>query len=255
MPRGIHFMKSYFTGKTVLLGGACGAFETELARQLLGAGAGLILTDGATLALARTVRELTSGAADGIRGKILSSFVCDLRAPGGGLAALRTCAKITTDIDIVIIAAGTSWGWATPGTDFEALGARLREEMLAPIQVLALLLRSMTARRAGHLVFISNAPGQLRPARALKKPADTLRREVSTYGISVTLVHRYFQKSCASKRTDDRPADPVGSVENAALRVREARSVLRGLAHGRRNINPGIRAMLDAFAGLPRRVL
>jgi NAD(P)-dependent dehydrogenase (short-subunit alcohol dehydrogenase family) len=183
-------------GKRVLIAGASGRLQTDLARRLAVSGAQVILVDDDAAALdeLRTQIVRAGGAAFGYRAELASN---------GERASLRSrILEQHGGVDVLICGASETAPSrsrkedALDGLDTAACEAALRAHYLAPVDLMLGLLPGMRERETGHVVLLSSVavdggsdPARLASAAALDAFATAVAQELSTAGVSVTSAH------------------------------------------------------------------
>lgn len=173
-------------GASVLLTGATGGIGHAIARRLKAEGASLVLTGRRADVLAPLAAEL------GAR-----TVVADLSTPTGVEELLAEAGAI----DVLVANA------ALPGTgdlatmSVERIDANLEVNLRAPIMLARALTPALTARGAGHLVFIGSVSGIVAsPGSALYNAtkfglrgfAAALRQDLHPTGVGVSIVEPGF---------------------------------------------------------------
>jgi short-subunit dehydrogenase len=169
-------------GRGVLLTGASGGIGAAIARALAGRGASLLLTGRRTDVLEPLAAELGARA-----------VACDLADP----AAVDRLADEAGDVDVLVAnAALPASGLLTSFTQ-EEIDRALAVNLRAPIALARRFVEPMTARRSGHLVFISSLSGKAASPGGsvyaatkfgMRGFALALRQDLSPHGVGVSLV-------------------------------------------------------------------
>jgi short-subunit dehydrogenase len=173
-------------GATALITGASSGIGRATARRLAARGVRPVLAGRDQAALAELAARL--------RGQAVAA---DLAEPGraGWLAA--EAVRRAGRVDLLVACAGV--GWAGRLADMPAATAErlVAVDLLAPVLLTRALLPGMLARGRGHLVYVASiagavgVPGEAVYAAAkagLVEFADSLRAEVGSAGVAVTVV-------------------------------------------------------------------
>jgi short-subunit dehydrogenase len=166
--------------------GASSGIGEATALALAGAGALLIIT-GRDEDRLRAIAARTDATA----------LPADLAEPGSIEELTSSALHVHGRIDLLISNAGV--GWAGPISEMPAATAAelTSVNLLAPVQLARLLLPGMTARRAGHLVFVSSIAGATgvrneavyaATKAGLNSLAESLRYELAGSGVGVSVV-------------------------------------------------------------------
>lgn len=173
-------------GAVALVTGASSGIGAATALALAAAGARLIVTG----------RDEDRLKAVAVRAGA-TAFPADLARPDAVEALTASALHVHGRIDLLICNAGG--GWAGPIIEMPAAAAAelAAVNLLAPVQLARLLLPGMTARRAGHLVFVSSIAGvtgvrneavYAATKAGLNSLAESLRYELAGTGVGVSVV-------------------------------------------------------------------
>jgi short-subunit dehydrogenase len=173
-------------GAVTLVTGASSGIGAATALALAAAGAQLIVT-GRDEDRLKAVAARTGATA--VR--------ADLAQPDAVERLTGSALHVHGRIDLLICNAGA--GWAGPISEMPAATAAelTAVNLLAPVQLARLLLPGMTARRAGHLVFVSSIAGATgvryeavyaATKAGLNSLAESLRYELTGTGVGVSVV-------------------------------------------------------------------
>jgi short-subunit dehydrogenase len=132
-------------GRHVLVTGATGGLGAAIARALAERGASLLLTGRRTDALEALAAELGGRA-----------LPCDLSDP----AAVDRLADEAASVDVLVANAGLSASGHLTSFTQEEVDRALAVNLRAPMALALRLAGPMTARRSGHLVFMSSLAGK-----------------------------------------------------------------------------------------------
>ncbi len=185
-----------FNGKVILLTGAAGGLGREFARQLLPAGARLILTDIDNNILQEAATQISDELYEA-PGVILGTFGGDLSSMDGCKAVYENCTKFS-EVDILINNAGIiNYGYfhEIPEENYELL---MNVNLLAPMRLTHLFLPQMVKRNSGQIVFMCSVAGYI--PTSLGTPYSTskfgirgfgmgLSGELREFGISTTIIY------------------------------------------------------------------
>jgi short-subunit dehydrogenase len=173
------------SGKTILLTGATGGLGRAIAEALAARGAHLVLSSRKGDELERLAASLPG---DGHRVE-----VADLAEDGEALRLLSAAG----DLDVFAANAALPASGRLDGYSQEAIGRALRVNLEVPIRMARELVPAMSARRSGHLVFVSSLSGKAATARAslycatkfaLRGFALALREDLRGTGVGVSVV-------------------------------------------------------------------
>jgi short-subunit dehydrogenase len=181
---------SRFKDQIVWITGASSGIGEALAQRFSRLGARLILS-------ARREQELKRVA--GLCAEASSVFILplDMSNPGAMSGAARSVLDREGAVDVMVHNAGVGQRALAADTAYEVDEIIMRTNFLGPIALTKALLPSMKSRKKGHFIVVSSVLGKLglpgRSAYCASKHAlhgffDTLRAEVSSDNIDVTLV-------------------------------------------------------------------
>lgn len=173
-------------GAVALVTGASSGIGAATAAALAAVGTRLVLT-GRNTARLGAVAARTAAIA----------IPADLTEPDGPDRLADAALAATGRIDLLVNDAGA--GWAGPISDLSTAKADelVRLNLLAPIQLVRLLVPGMAARRSGRLIFVSSIAGATgvrhEAAYAATKAglnclAESLTYELAGSGVGVSLV-------------------------------------------------------------------
>lgn len=183
-------MSRSLNGKVVFITGAAGGIGAEVARQLIGRGAKLVLTDADERSLMTTAAEL------GLPDRVLAATV-DVR----DLAAMQAVAARAVEkfggIDIVLANAGIIGMGSVLNIDPEVFKRVIDVDVLGVFHTVRCALPEVIKRK-GYVLIVSSAaafsgaPG-ITPYSAAKAAveqfANGLRIEMADYGVDVGVAH------------------------------------------------------------------
>jgi short-subunit dehydrogenase len=170
------------SGRTVLLTGASGGIGHAIARTLHGAGANLVLTGRRTDVLEALAAETG--------GRALAVDLTDREA-------VARLAADHADVDVLVANAALPASGDLLGFDPDEIDRALDVNLRAPIMLARALGERMTARGAGHLVFVTSLSGKAgAPGTALYSAtkfglrgfAQGLREDLRPRGVGVGTV-------------------------------------------------------------------
>lgn len=246
----------FYTRKRVWITGASSGLGKELARQMLRAGARVVLTARNTAAL-----EESAAGAPADRFRLLPG---DMEALDSLPALAESAWQAFGGLDMVIYNAGVSHRSTFIETAPETGGRVLAVNLLSQIELTRHLLPLMVSAGGGHIVSVTSLAGRVAsPLRSYYSAAkhalhgffSALRVETARSGVCVSLVVPGFLKTDISKHalTGD------GGFWNRSDRnqlsgidpARAAAKVLKKLPRHRREIYVGypLRAALALFLG------
>lgn len=240
-------MKS-LDGQTIVLTGAAGGLGQEMTRQLLAAGARLILADLRREPLVAAA-EAAARARPGAPGRVLGFVAADLAGAAGAEELHRQATAISPQIDMLINNAGLAAlgriDQIPPG-QWERL---MQVNLLAPMRLTALFLPQMVARRGGHIVNICSVAGLVGSRGfsaysaakfGLRGFTEALAGDLRGSGVDVTAIYPFFTRT------------PMLNVEQFGARRRVAlperliyepefiiAELLRGVRARRLHVYPG----------------
>ncbi len=248
--------KSDLSGKTILITGATGGFGREFTRQLLQAGAHVILSGRDASMLDEMAHDYA--VAPGESGaRVIGSVSADLSDEKGCEALHAGCTALVPDIDVLMYNAGV----ITYGDFHEVPMARWQQLMevnlLSAMRLTYLFLPAMLKRRRGHIVLVSSLAGVIATRQSAAYAASkfgmrgfglSLYGEVHSSGIDVTIILPFWANTPLLRSTDygSRPTRRVirALVDSPADVVRES---IRGIRRGKLIVYPGHAAKVLAF--------
>ncbi len=179
----------YFSGKVIWITGASSGIGAELARQLAGQGAKLILTSRRADALTDVIKECAPA---------------ECRALAADVAQSETLQQITEQaigvfghIDVVIHSAGISQRSTAMGTAMDTIRKIMEVNFFATVAITKYLLPHFKQRNSGHVVVISSMAGlmgfPLRTGYVASKHAvkgffETMQTEMDIPNLDITIV-------------------------------------------------------------------
>jgi short-subunit dehydrogenase len=175
------------SGSNVLLTGASGGLGQAIARTLAGRGAKLLLTG-------RRLEVLEPLAAELRDARTLS---LDLSDP----QEIDRLLSEASEVDILIANAALPGSGLLESFTMQQLDATFNVNLRAPIAMAHALVPQMTARRSGHLLFMSSLSGKAATAGSsiynatkfgLRGFASALRAELRPHGVGVSAVFPGF---------------------------------------------------------------
>lgn len=238
----------YFAEKCILISGAAGGLGAEMARQLSGSGATLVLTDlpGSQIPNLPGVTLVHEG---------------DLCSSEGRIALYEKCRQEHQNVEVLINNAGIAFigpYHEIPDDKWEKV---LQLNLIAPMHLARLFGRDMIDRQSGHIVNISSIGGHLAtPFNAayaaskfgLRGFGAAIAPELRRHGVRVSDVFPSFTQTgiLHSERfggLGDRNL-PDFLIDNPAKVVCE---ILEGVARGEQSIFPSARShILKFIAGI-----
>jgi short-subunit dehydrogenase len=237
----------------VLITGAAGGIGREYARQLLGEGCRLILTDIDGVRL-KAVAEQALDAAPAATGDIAGLIEADIGRPEGCTGLQEKCLELTGEVDMLINNAGIiTYGdfHEVPRDRWETL---MQVNLLAPMRLTHLFLPGMLSRGRGHIVFMSSVAGFIPTSQGtpyscskfgLRGFGMGLWGEVRARGVDVTCVYPWWVMTDLLK-SPEFGTKQVGRLPLPGLLTdrpeRVVREVVRAIQKGRLHCYPGIYA-------------
>ena len=182
-----------FDGKTAWITGASSGIGAALARDLAGRGAHVILSGRDEARLAQIAAECD---AKGGGESLILPF--DVRDDAALCDALGAALAFKGGVDIAFANAGVSQRSRALDTDMQVYRDIIEIDLTAQIAFSQALIKPMTERGSGALVFLSSIAGKvgvpLRTAYSAAKfglagYADALRAELSQTGVSVHVIY------------------------------------------------------------------
>jgi short-subunit dehydrogenase len=244
----------YFRDKKILITGAAGGFGAEFVRQLVPLGARLVLTDLREDGLNRVAREQGAGGP----GEVIGVITADISGSAGCRDLYVSCKKLCGDIDILINNAGIITFGNFHEHPEEAIRTIIDVNLVAPMLLAKYFLADMTARRSGHVVFVSSLASVIPTAYeavysatkcGLRGFGMALNSEVGRLGVAVTNIYPNWANtnmlnakrygSLTVKRVPSAMIDDPVTVVSSSL---------RGIARRKLHVFPGFRAKLFAQA-------
>ena len=235
-----------FKGRWALVTGASAGIGAELARQLAGCGAKLILTARRKDRLDALAAELTSKGTD------VRVVAADLNDPAAPQQIYEATEAAGLEVDILINNAGLGQFGAFQTSPIDQELAQVRVNCEAMVRLSRLFVPRMVERRRGWiLILASTASFQPLPyfaTYAASKAFDRffalgLAAEVARYGVKVTALcpgpteSEFFSISRATI-FEERGVQPTAEV---------ARIGIEGLARGKRTVLPSAEGRLTSF--------
>ncbi len=244
---------SAFAGRVVLLTGAGGGLGREFARQLLDAGAQLILSSHNPRRLKAAAEYAAEGSKPDRGGRIRSLIPADLSAAPECDRLAREVSRLAPDLDLIIHNAGIGLYGPVEAIPPDAAERLLRINLHAPIRITAALLPTLRANPRGQIVFISSILGRaalpgISIYSATKFALRGFASGLAADGYRVSTVYPFFTQ------TDilESPQYGGGPQRRAPdwlidQPVPVVRATLAGIAAGKRHIYPSWRARLYAI--------
>lgn len=236
-----------FKGKWALVTGASAGIGAELARQLAGCGANLILTARRKNRLEALAAELTA------RGAEVRVVVADLTQPEAPRAIFDATEGSGLAVEILINNAGLGQYGDFTRTDADQELAQIRVNCEAMVHLARLFVPRMVERRRGWVMVLAST-ASFQPVPFLSTYAATkafdrffalgLAEEVAPHGVKVTAL-------CPGP-TESEFFEVAGATSFKVGRIQSAEEVVqRGLAaltSGKRTIIPYFGGKVTAFA-------
>ncbi|MGQ9528361.1 SDR family NAD(P)-dependent oxidoreductase [Chloroflexus sp.] len=243
-----------FAGRVVLLTGAGGGLGREFARQLLAAGADLVLSSHHPQRL-KAAAEFAAQSPDRF-GRIRSLLPADLSDPASCDHLAEQVLRIAPDLDLVIHNAGVGLYGPLEALPVEAAERLLRINLHAPIRLTARLLPALRNRPRSQIVFISSILGWAALPNisvysatkfALRGFADGLAAD----GYCVSTVYPFFTQTDILESpqygTTTQRRVPAWMIDRPQPVVRAS---LAGIAARRHHIYPSWKARLYAVTAV-----
>jgi short-subunit dehydrogenase len=212
-------------GRSVLLTGASGGIGVAAARALAARGASVIVTG-------RRVEQLESLAAE-IGGRAIA---VDLSEPDGPERLLAEAGHV----DVLVANAALSQAGEITSLSPAEVDRVLAVNLRAPVMLARLLAEPMTARRSGHLVFVSSLQGKApSPLSSLYTATKfglrgfslSLRLDLSDHGVGVSCVSPGFVSEAGMFADSGAPLPPgVRMVKPEAVAAAIVRAIERNRA-------------------------
>lgn len=204
--------------RTALVTGASGAIGRAIAVALAEGGAELCVVGRDEVRLTATVEAIRS------RGTKVIPFVTDLTSEGRVKELAEEVDSALGGLDILVHAAGIYEKGDLGKSSIHVLDDQYRVNVRAPYQLTQVLLPKIAERR-GDVIFVNSTQGlsasegigqYAATQHAMKAVADSLRAEVNTVGIRVTLLHLGRTASEMQERifaAEERPYTPETLVQ------------------------------------------
>jgi uncharacterized protein len=241
-------MKS-LAGKKILITGAAGGLGQEYARQLLGLGAELILTDIDGDKLKDVAHDL-----QGTPGKIIGTFSADISTLQGCREVFDQCTVISPHLDMLINNAGIITYGDFHEVPLEQWSSLIGLNLMGPMYLTYFFLPGMVARGEGHIVLMSSVAGFVATSQGtpyscskfgLRGFGMALSGELKDKGVDVTNIYPFWVKTELLKAPEHGTAKisklPSFFADNPAKVVQEA---IEGIRKRKLHVYPGIYAKL-----------
>ncbi|WP_298819881.1 SDR family NAD(P)-dependent oxidoreductase [Chloroflexus sp.] len=243
---------SAFTRRVVFLTGAGGGLGREFARQLLAAGADLVLSSHNPQRLAAAAEYAAHKLPNKPVGRIRALLPADLSDPTSCDRLAQQVAQVAPDLDLIIHNAGIGLYGPLDAIPAEAADRLLRINLHAPIRLTAALLPIIHHRPKAQIVFISSILGRaalpnISIYSATKFGLRGFAGGLTADGYCVSTVYPFFTQTdiLDSPQYGDGPARRVpGWLLDQPSAV--VRASLAGIAARRRHIFPSWKARLYA---------
>ena len=235
-----------FKGRWALVTGASAGIGAELARQLAGCGAKLILTARRKDRLDALAAELTSKGTD------VRVVAADLNDPAAPQQIYEATEAAGLEVDILINNAGLGQFGAFQTSPIDQELAQVRVNCEAMVRLSRLFVPRMVERRRGWVLVVAST-ASFQPVPYLSTYAATkafdrffalgIAAEVARYGVKVTALcpgpteSEFFSISRATI-FEERGVQPTAEV---------ARIGIEGLARGKRTVLPSAEGRLTSF--------
>jgi len=245
-----------FKEKIVLLTGAWGGLGREFTKQLLKAGAFLILTDIDEKELKSATNEILSSVKNS-GGKILKIIGAALSTERGCIELFNKSREASKNFDCIIFNAGKLlYGnfHTVPQEKWEAL---ISVNLLAPMRLTYLFLPDMLSRKEGRMVYICSIAGIVGTTQSVSYSASkfglrgfaiSLAEEIKKSGVKVTVVYPSWIDTPLLKTT------PYGSLQPKTLQhvyvyppEKIVKKVLTAVKKGKREVFPGLMPKIINF--------
>jgi uncharacterized protein len=241
-------MKS-LTGKRILSTGAAGGMGQEYARQLLGLGAELILTDIDGEKLWNIAHDL-----QGTAGRVIGVFNSDIATIKGCREVFDQCREISPHLDMLVNNAGVITYGDFHEVPLEQWSALIGINLMAPMYLTYFFLPDMVARGEGHIVFMSSVAGFVATSQGtpyscskfgLRGFGMALSGELKGKGVDVTNIYPFWVKTNLLNAPEHGAAKinklPSFFAGNSAKVIHEA---IEGIRKRKLHVYPGIYAKL-----------
>lgn len=246
---------SAFVRRVVLLTGAGGGLGREFARQLLAAGADLILSSHSPQRLAAAAEFAARSQSSAHPGRIRALLPADLSDPDSCDRLAQQVLQVAPDLDLIIHNAGIGLYGPLNAIPADAAERLLRINLHAPIRLTAALLPALHNRPHSQIVFISSILGRaalpnISVYSAAKFGLRGFADGLAADGYRVSTVYPFFTQ------TDILDAPQYGGGPKRRVpgwMVDQPQPVVRaslaGIAARRRHIYPSWKARLYALVG------
>ncbi|MCC7084065.1 MAG: SDR family oxidoreductase [Pirellulales bacterium] len=231
-----------FTDKIVWITGATSGIGEALCRELAARGAMLVLSS-------RREELLKKVQSSCIASDRHLSLPLDVLAPDTFPAAVDAVTNHFGRIDILINCAGIAQRGTALETEISVDRRLMDLNYFGPVALTKLVLPGMLARHSGHIVVLSSLMGKLhlpgRCAYAASKHAlhgffDSLRDEVETQGVAVTVVCPGYIRTNASFNALEGDGKPHSTWDNEIATgmapEKCARKISNAIARRRREV-------------------
>lgn len=236
-----HCVTMDISGSRVLLTGATGGIGHAIARRLHRGGASLVLT-GRRRETLQTLANETDALA-------LAVDLADAEA-------LDRLVADAGDIDIVVNNAGVPGSGLLTAYSTEQIDRALDVNLRAPVMLTRHYAEIFTARRRGHLVFVSSLSGKAAPARSplyaatkfgLRGFGQSLRADLAAEGVGVSVIFPGFIRDAGMYADTGLDAPPgLGSSTPAEVAEAVTKAIRRNL--GEVDVAPLVTRLLTRFA-------
>ncbi len=242
-----------FANRVVFLTGAGGGLGREFARQLLAAGADLVLSSHSPQRLAAAAEFAAHKRAGRQAGRIRALLPADLSDPVSCDRLARQVSQVAPDLDLIIHNAGIGLYGPLDALPADAIDCLLRINLHAPIRLTAALLPIIRNRPHSQIVFISSILGRaalphISVYSATKFGLRGFASGLTADGYCVSTVYPFFTQTDILE-SPQYGGGPTRRVPQWLLDQPPAvvRASLAGIAARRRHIFPGWKARLYAI--------